>query len=67
MSDQASNIITFKWLSSLSGKRIRIGEIEGEFNGGQVTCASRGRIKIRINDINITLSGRDKSQIVIID
>ena len=61
------NYITFAWLSQLVGKRIRIGEIEGFFMGGSVTCASRGKVKIRINDINITLSGRERSQIVVID
>jgi len=59
--------LTFKFLQSLKDKRIRVGDIEGLYKGGQVSCGTMGKVRIKVDDIWVTLAGREKSQIVVLD
>ena len=57
--------ITFQWLASLKGKKIRIGKVEGYYTGGCFKCGS-AKIQIQIEEKTIKLENRLKNHIEII-
>lgn len=66
MTIKESEYITFHWLKTLSGKQIRIGDIEGEYKGGVYKCCTKGKVSIKVDNTWITLEGRKKDQITLI-